>query len=88
MIGQVFLYKADDVTVMSTVVIQPENSGASSSTSTRNSKSDPVSDGKIFNLAHSPDIVGLNVVLQVDFSIALVYDTHSSSRFHLKSLIM
>ena len=73
---------------MSTVVIQPENCRASSGASTRNSKSNPVSDGKIFDLAHSPDIVSLNVVLQVDFSTTLVYDTHSSSRFHLKSLIM
>lgn len=73
---------------MSTVGIQPENSGASSGASTRNSKFNPVSDGEIFDLAHSPDIVGFNVVFQVDFSTSLVYDTHSSSRCHLKSLIM
>jgi hypothetical protein len=61
-VGQVLLDEADNVAIMGSVGVEPEDSGAACGTGTRNSESHPISDRQIFHLTHSPDIISLDAV--------------------------
>lgn len=87
MVLKIFFGEALNVTVMSTLGIEPENGGTSSGLGTGDSKLNPVLDGGISGHAHSPDVTFFDVVTQVtqNFAVVFVNNFHSSVSGHLKS---
>jgi hypothetical protein len=85
MVLKIFFGEALNVTVMSTLGIEPENGGTSSGLGTGDSKLNPVLDGGISGHAHSPDVTSFDVVSHVSGAVVFVNNSHSSVSGHLES---
>ncbi len=71
-----------EVLVMRAVRIQPEDSQVASGTSAGNCELNPVPDGQVLALAHTPDIAFLDVVLEHLLHVCIYMRSHTQ---HLQS---
>jgi len=82
---KIFFGEALDVAIMSALGVKPENSGTSSGFSTRDSKLNPILDGRVSSHAHSPDVTCFNVMCHVSSGVGLVNDGDGSRCTHFES---
>mmetsp|Transcript_106 Transcript_106/g.199 ORF Transcript_106/g.199 Transcript_106/m.199 type:complete len:428 (+) Transcript_106:612-1895(+) len=85
MVLQVGVDLLDDVGVMGSVSIQPENSRVIGGASTAHGEADPVTNGLILGLAHAPNVSLLNIVGHQNIASG-IHNTHLSGAGNFKSV--
>merc|ERR1719429_488441 len=84
---QVLVDKGDEVSIVSSVRVQPEHCLGSGSSGSGHSKLDPVLDGKILGLTHPPDVSLLHRVLE-DLVTSIISDHDGASSWNLECLVV